>query len=202
MIQAVLLDIGNVVLEIDFEKMVGALVYPRSEAIESTMRALNDWEPYDAFERGGMTPEAFQEEVERLLGKRMTPKEFTFAWNAIFVGPVPGVEELLQAVSSRAALYGLSNANVIHMTFAQSEYALLSRFRHVYTSYELGARKPEALIYEKACRAIGVPPERVLFADDKPENVEGARRSGLNAELCDRSAERLGAILRRHGLLP
>jgi putative hydrolase of the HAD superfamily len=56
-------------------------------------------------------------------------------------------------------------------------------FDHVTFSYELKIVKPEAAIYHDAIRGVGVPPSQALFLDDKPENVEGARAVGLQAEV-------------------
>jgi putative hydrolase of the HAD superfamily len=59
----------------------------------------------------------------------------------------------------------------------------LDPFDHVTFSYELKVAKPEAAIYHDAIRGVGVPPSEALFLDDKPENVEGARAVGLQAEI-------------------
>ncbi|MBR1588388.1 MAG: HAD-IA family hydrolase [Kiritimatiellae bacterium] len=43
--------------------------------------------------------------------------------------------------------------------------------------------KPERPIYDLAARRMGLPPERLLFADDTPLNVEAARRYGWQSEI-------------------
>ena len=43
--------------------------------------------------------------------------------------------------------------------------------------------KPQAEIYLHCCRELGVDPAKALFLDDRPENVEGARVAGLQAEV-------------------
>ena len=48
-------------------------------------------------------------------------------------------------------------------------------------SYQVGSLKPGAAIYEEAVRRSQVPPEEIFFVDDRPENVEGALRVGLDA---------------------
>jgi putative hydrolase of the HAD superfamily len=45
---------------------------------------------------------------------------------------------------------------------------------------ELGARKPEPEAYLTAARDLAVEPRRVVFLDDTPECVEGARRVGMH----------------------
>ena len=47
------------------------------------------------------------------------------------------------------------------------------------SSCYLGLRKPEAAIYKRALDILGKPAERVLFIDDRPENVAGAVSVGM-----------------------
>jgi epoxide hydrolase-like predicted phosphatase len=44
-----------------------------------------------------------------------------------------------------------------------------------------GIRKPDARIYLLACERLDVGPGECLFLDDKNENVEAARRVGMEA---------------------
>lgn len=60
---------------------------------------------------------------------------------------------------------------------------LLDPFDHLTLSYQLKMVKPEPGIYHDATRGLGVEPAQALFLDDKPENVEGARAIGMQAEL-------------------
>jgi len=43
--------------------------------------------------------------------------------------------------------------------------------------------KPERPIYDLMARRLGLPPERLLFLDDTPGNVEAARRYGWRGEV-------------------
>lgn len=46
-------------------------------------------------------------------------------------------------------------------------------------SCDVGAAKPERAFYERAVALIDADPGEVLFVDDRPGNVEGARAAGL-----------------------
>jgi putative hydrolase of the HAD superfamily len=46
---------------------------------------------------------------------------------------------------------------------------------------DVGVRKPDAAAYRLAAEALGLAPERVVFLDDAPENVDGARAVGMGA---------------------
>ncbi len=58
---------------------------------------------------------------------------------------------------------------------------LFRYFQKVYLSTEIGLRKPNMDIYYFMLADINCSPQEVVFIDDKPENVESARRIGINA---------------------
>lgn len=62
--------------------------------------------------------------------------------------------------------------------------------------------KPDPRAYALGCDALGLAPGDVVFVDDQPRNVDGARRAGLDAVLFDvtRPAESFAEAARRLGL--
>ena len=66
-------------------------------------------------------------------------------------------------------------------------------------SFECGAMKPDEKIYQVATERAGVPPERIFFTDDLPENVEGAKKYGWDAVLFT-GAHELGRELANRGV--
>lgn len=60
-------------------------------------------------------------------------------------------------------------------------FGLRNYFDVALTSCYLGLRKPDLAIYQRAIDIVGGPPERILFIDDRPENVAGAQAAGLVA---------------------
>lgn len=56
-----------------------------------------------------------------------------------------------------------------------------SLFEHEFYSCFLGAAKPKSEFFEKAIEKLGCHASSVLFLDDRVENVEAAKRAGLNA---------------------
>jgi epoxide hydrolase-like predicted phosphatase len=56
-------------------------------------------------------------------------------------------------------------------------------FDAVVLSGREGLRKPEAAIYLLAADRLGAPPDRCVFVDDMPANVEGARAVGMTGVL-------------------
>ena len=86
--------------------------------------------------------------------------------------------------STRWPLYAFTNSNPTHHAFCSVRFAdVLQSFRKVFVSSELGQRKPERAAFEAIAAAVGVRLDRILFFDDTPANVEGARAVGMPAVL-------------------
>jgi epoxide hydrolase-like predicted phosphatase len=50
-------------------------------------------------------------------------------------------------------------------------------------SHEAGMSKPDPRIYRLAAECLGIQPEEMVFLDDVPQYVDGARQAGLQAVL-------------------
>jgi len=76
----------------------------------------------------------------------------------------------------------------------------LGHFDEVTFSYELGVVKPHAAIYQSAVEGLQIVPGEALFLDDRPANVEGARATGLQAEIFKTWEDFLANGRARYGL--
>ena len=68
-------------------------------------------------------------------------------------------------------------------------------------SAELGMAKPDAAVYAAVTDRLGVPPEEILFFDDRQVNVDAARAAGWQAHLWTSGAG-VRRVLAAAGLLP
>ncbi len=179
---ALLFDLGRVVLDIDFSKALGCWAsHAGCEPGELMARFAHD-DPYRHHETGKISDEAYFASLRASLGIDISDAQFLEGWNAIFAGEMPGIAPLLARAAERLPLYAFSNTNrphVEHFTIAFAD--VLSHFREVYLSSTIGLRKPDAAAYDHVVKAIGVPASRILFFDDIEENIEGARARGLMA---------------------
>ena len=84
-----------------------------------------------------------------------------------------------------------------------TDHPALRNFDHLLFSSQLGVAKPDPAAFEAAVERLSRPREQIVFIDDRPENVEAARRVGLRAvqftsaarlrtELCELRAELAG----------
>lgn len=82
---------------------------------------------------------------------------------------------------------------------ARRKFPILSRFRGITVSGDVGLIKPDVAIYDRHVRDFNLTPGNTLFFDDNKTNIEGARAAGWNAELYV-STDTLRSDLRRYRL--
>ena len=71
----------------------------------------------------------------------------------------------------------------------RSSFGWLDEFEVQIWSCEHGVIKPDPDIYKLCLKSLGCEPQRVLFFDDRPRNVEGARKIGIEAHLFESAAQ-------------
>jgi glucose-1-phosphatase len=181
---ALLFDLGRVVLDLDFNRTLGLWAqHAACEPAQLVGRFMRD-ELYHRHEKGEISDEAFFAGLRTSLGIDISDHQFVEGWNAIFIGEMPGINQLLARAAQRIPLYAFSNTNAPHVAHFSRAFAdVLKHFREIFVSSAIGLRKPDAEAYDHVVRAIGVPAERIVFFDDLAENIEGARQRGLKAVL-------------------
>ncbi len=200
MIKTIFFDLGNVIIPFDFKRAYSRLQplcdYPATE-IPARMRGSD---LVSRFESGQIAAEQFVKEFSALLELRINYDEFCDLWTSVFL-PEPLIQDsLLANLGDRYPLMILSNTNPIHFHMIQANYPLLRHFDHCVLSYEVGALKPHAEIYEKAIARAGCDAAECFFTDDLAVNVEAARKHGMDA-VQFQSAVQLEQELRTRGLL-
>lgn len=179
---ALLFDLGRVVIDIDFSKAVACwAAHAGCDPADIVDRFMHD-ETYHHHERGHVSDAAFFANLRRLLGIAITDAQFLDGWNAIFVGEVAGIAPVLARAAAKLPLYAFSNTNRAHVAHFSPRYAeLLSHFRDIFLSSSIGLRKPDPEAFDHVVQAIGVPAGRIVFFDDLAENIAGARACGIQA---------------------
>ena len=161
---ALLFDLGRVVLDIDFGKVMASWAGHAA------------CEPAQLAARFSSRDEIFRRHETGEVGDA----EFLQGWNAIFAGEMPGIAPMLARAAKRLPLYAFSNTNAPHVEHFSKAYAgVLGHFRKLFLSSAIGLRKPDAAAYDHVVQAIGVPASRIVFFDDLAENIESAQARGL-----------------------
>jgi glucose-1-phosphatase len=178
---ALLFDLGRVVLDIDFGRVTACWAgHAACEPAQLAGRFSSRDEIFRRHERGEIDDAEFFEYLRGSLGIGISDTQFLEGWNAIFAGEMPGIAPLLARAARRLPLYAFSNTNAPHVEHFSVAYAdVLRHFRKMFLSSSIGLRKPDAAAYDHVVQAIGVPASRIVFFDDLAENIESARARGL-----------------------
>jgi putative hydrolase of the HAD superfamily len=115
------------------------------------------------------------------LGVSFDYAQFCEIWSSIFLPGTLIPESLIIDLKKRYPLVLLSNTNEMHFEMLERNYPILGHFQKRALSHEVGAAKPNPLIYQKAVELAGCRAEECFFTDDIPEYVEGARKLGIDA---------------------
>jgi putative hydrolase of the HAD superfamily len=83
------------------------------------------------------------------------------------------------AASDNYLLGALNNEARATNDYRFETFGLWNHFKVAFSSCYVGLRKPGLAIYKRALDILGRPAERILFIDDRAENVAGALSAGM-----------------------
>ncbi|KAF8968428.1 hypothetical protein BGZ46_010870 [Entomortierella lignicola] len=190
-IKNLIFDLGNVILRIDQDasaksfKALGATDFP-------TLSRHHELAPIVDCEAGKISAEEFRTNVRSStnLPDSVTDEQFDKAWNAMLLDFPKGRLEFVRSLKKDYGykVYLLSNTNAIHIEYVDKvclkdykEDSLHPYFDKVYYSHEIGCRKPSKEAFEHILKDENLIASETLFLDDMPENVEAAKKCGLQA---------------------
>jgi len=177
---ALLFDLGRVVIDLDFARAFACWAgHARGDPRlleEQFRRDLS----HHRHEVGEIDTREYFAGLKAAFAVDISYDQFIEGWNAIFIGEMPGMADLLRRAARKLPLYAFTNTNPDHELVWSTRYAdILANFKEIFVSSTIRLRKPDAAAVDHVVKAIGVPAERIVFFDEAIENVEGARARGL-----------------------
>jgi len=179
--RAAIFDLGRVLVDFDYSIMARALA-PHCRISADELRALLDQSSLlNRYESGGMTTGAFFAEVKARSGFRGELAAFAALFADIFtpIGPMITLHESLAARG--VPTFAFSNTNELAVRHLRARFPFMSRFDSLVLSYEHGAMKPDARLYEIVERVTALRGADLFYLDDRPENVQTALARGWQA---------------------
>lgn len=96
--------------------------------------------------------------------------------------PYGALDILAELAESNPCMIGALNNEARETNeFRFAHFGLRRYFKVAFSSCYVGLRKPEPAMYLRALDILGRPAERVLFIDDRQENVAGGLAAGMKA---------------------
>ena len=180
-IEALLFDVGKVLIDFNFETGVQALHRACSISRERLEEVLWDETWIRRYERGEITTGEFHSYLCDTAALKMDLTGFREVWSSVFLPGLLVSEPLLAALKSKYPLILVSNTNEAHFEFIRDTYPVIDYFDQQVLSYEVGSLKPDREIFEHAIRVSGFRPDALFFTDDREENILAARELGIHA---------------------
>ncbi len=196
--RSVLFDLGNVLVHVDINMFWRSLGFPSAEAIAPVVPEIRRWAM--EYERGAIGTERFLVHLQETMGPSYSMHQLREAFQSIICQPIEGMEEIVDAVSRSHHTALVSNTNEIHHLISNATVPALGSLPVHYVSYEIKTMKPHGAFYDAVLAGEAVPADSIVFIDDLPENVEGARKSGMHGILFT-GCEALSGQLRNLGVL-
>ncbi|MCA0858597.1 MAG: HAD family hydrolase [Phaeobacter italicus] len=181
-IDAVVFDIGRVLIEWDPERF-----YDSRLGEAERMRLFQEVDLLgmnEGLDRGDDFKSAVYGLAERHPAWADEIRHWHDSWLKMAYAEIPHSVRLLRNLRRAGVpVFALSNFGIGPFELASTVYPFFKEFDQAYVSGYLGTLKPEPEIYEHLERGSKVAPNRLLFTDDRPENIAAAAERGWNTHL-------------------
>jgi putative hydrolase of the HAD superfamily len=181
-------DLGNVIIDIDYQGSLSRIKQELPEAIHSKVDNFYRTDFHREYEMGMIDSASFRAEVRTYFEADWEDQKVDFLWNSL-LGKIPAERiELIKKLRKTYQVGVLSNTNHIHILkvneILKADHGLENFdpiFDWVFLSHEMGLAKPSLEIYERLVNELHTTPDRVIFFDDLPANIGGASEAGIRA---------------------
>ena len=176
-------DLGKVLVDFDYSIAARKLAARSSKAPEDLHAFLGSSPLLVDYESGRLTRETFYEAIRDAIGFRNDLTEFGSYFADIF-SEMPGTIALHAELRQRGfKTYIFSNTNDLAIEHVQRNFPFFKNFDGYIYSYEVGAMKPDAPIYDAMEKMCGRRGADLIYIDDREENIAAGAALGWRAIL-------------------
>ncbi len=176
MAQALLFDIGNVLVRFDFTHAAQRFAELSDATAQEVLALLAPFK--DGLESGQVSDEDFITQSVERIRFRGTREEFVHIWGDIFTANEPMISRV-RGLAGKVPLYLLSNTSGLHKAWLFEKFDVFALFDGGIYSHEAGCMKPHEPIFHQAISTLQLDPARTLYVDDLPDNIVTGRRLGF-----------------------
>ena len=199
-IEAVIFDIGNVLVEWYPERPFDRLL---GEARRKELFAKVDFTGMNDLSDIGARQMA--DGVQELARRHPEDADDILLWRdhwmEMLAPDLPQSATILRALRANGmAVHALSNFGDATFDMAEQHYPILKEFDIRFISARLKMMKPDPELYAHVETELGLPTDRLLFIDDRDDNIVAAAARGWQTHLFTTS-EKLAADMVARGLL-
>lgn len=196
--KAVIFDLGNVLIDVDFKKCFDFWGKELGLASEYLAKRFVTDKAYDQHERGEITGQEYALHVQKQLGVNFSYETFIEGWNSILGEPIEASIEFTNQYKDSLDFYCLTNSNEIHRPVWTKKYQEdLKHIKQIFCSSQMRARKPESRAFQIVLREASLNPKQVIFVDDLAQNIQGAKSCSIQGLLFSNPQESINELKTR-----
>lgn len=176
-VEAVILDVGNVLTswqpEAFYDRVIGKT---RRQALfsEVDLHGMND-----LVDQGALFRETIYDWADQHPEWRSEVRMWYDRWIELASPRIEGSIRLQRALRAKGvAVFALTNFGRYSFDEALPKMDFLQDFDRRYVSGVMGVIKPDPLIYQMVEQDCGIAPDRLLFTDDRADNITAAAERG------------------------
>ncbi len=181
-ISTILWDVGGVLLTNAWDRTERDAVLARFGLDPGEFERRHE-DVFERFERDEISLDEYLRRTVFFEPRRFAQSDFVEAMRAqsrVLAGGALAILRQL-AASHEYTLAAVNNESRALNEFRLTNFGLADELDAFFSSCYLGVRKPDRRIYQIALDVLGRDPERVVFIDDRAENVAAAAGLGIHA---------------------
>lgn len=181
-VEAVIFDIGNVLIEWQPERYYDGILGPKRR--QMMFAQVNLFEMMDRIDAGAHFGDTVEEVA--LAHPDWSPeiRHWRDNWSALARPAIDHSVRLLRALRARdVPVFALTNFGAENFPLSVAQFPFLDEFDRRYISAEMGLIKPDPAIYAALEADCGVAAKALLFTDDRADNINAAHARGWQTHL-------------------
>jgi glucose-1-phosphatase len=197
-IKNIIFDLGNVIINIDFDLTFKSFEKLTSKNLEEVYEEFENQQIWERYELGELTNEAFIQLLRDVFEISASDGKIISAWNALLLDIPKKRIQRIKELSKKYRLFILSNTSDLHvldvnriLNESNGIGDLKELVEVAYYSYEMELRKPGVEIYNAVLDQSNLMASETVFLDDNYDNIVGANKVGLHTihvtdlDMCD-----------------
>ncbi len=184
MIRNIIFDLAGVLLNLNLERDTEALLSVGLPDFEGCIAHPEIVGPISLYLNGLTDKPTFLQDIRPYCRQDATDDEILDSMDAVLDDFPESRLKALVELRKHYKIYLLSNLydtawNHTLSQIHEEGYTVEQCFDQTFISYQMQLAKPDARIYEEVFRSTGIIPEETLYFDDTRDNIESAKRLGL-----------------------
>lgn len=178
MIRTIFVDLGEVLVKVNFNKLIRALVNSSDKNEYELALYISESNIIRQYREGNINTDLFLDKFRSDINFHGNNMELQEVWCDIFEPIIDNIR-IMSKLIEQYDIVLTSNTNPLHVQKIFSMIGNIKFFNRKIFSYEIGISKPDRKFYEYALKVSSAIATESVFIDDLEENIAVARELGF-----------------------